>query len=111
MPSNQPERLSLIVAADRQDVTWLEHASFRGQKVRIEIRSNAYKSQCHAWLDVLEPAPMQWNRICWLPAASMITEEGLAYLPGATSRKPAEWGSRFAEDRAALLDLFSDLAP
>jgi hypothetical protein len=84
--------------------------AFRGRKLRIEIRSNAYKFQSHAWLDVLEADPMKWNRICWLPAAAMITEEGLAYLPGATSRTPADWSSRFAEDRAALLDLFSDLA-
>lgn len=102
-------RLALSIAVDAQNVTWLEHLSFHGRKVRIEIRSNAYSFQSHAWLDVLEAEPMKWHRIAFLPAAAMDTPEGLCYTPGRETRSEHGWTPCFSADRAALLDLFTDL--
>lgn len=53
---------------------------------------------------------MKWHRVAGLLPACMATQPKLCYKPNARAMLPGEWQPYFAEDRAALLDLFADLA-
>lgn len=100
-------RIDLRIAVSQHDVTWLEHLAAAGRKVRVTIRSNAYVAQCEAHLDVLDPVAMKWNRVAYLPVGTMKTLAGMCY---SRTMDDASRTLAFAADRAALLELFAQLA-
>lgn len=91
-------RLDVSFARGDQDVHFTELLSFREEKLRIKIRSNAYKSQSTAVLEIWDPAGRQWNEVVRLHAPEMQTKEGLCYGPGV--RTTAD----FISDRNVLLN-------
>lgn len=91
-------RVDVSIARGSQDVFFTELLSFREEKLRIKIRSNSYKDQCSAELEIWSAAGRQWNEVVRLHAAEMQTEKGLCYGPQMVL--PAD----FAKDRAVLLN-------
>jgi len=91
------ERLDVSVARGQQDVTFTELLEREGEKFRIKIRSNAYKSQSSAVLEIWSPGARQWNELVRLDPMEMSTPEGLCY-----SRELRSEGE-FLVDRGTLI--------
>ena len=89
----------------QQDVKLFELLNYGDHRLRLNIRSDAYKSQCHAKFEVFNKAGMTWSVIVYRPAADMKTQEGLAYMP--PSKKATE--ADFKADRDWLLKQFKNL--
>lgn len=52
-------------------------------KVFVRVRSNAYKLQCSAWVQVWHPVELKWNMVYSMPVAEMQTPEGMyVWSPG-----------------------------
>jgi hypothetical protein len=94
--------ISTTVSYSQQDVNFIQYLDIGGHKVRIDIRSNAYKFQSHAKLEVLNKKEMKWNVVVSRPSGDMQTQEGL-YV-----RKGCDAGL-FEFDRKWLLNVFVEL--
>lgn len=82
-----------------QDVTLRYLLTHGDHKVRVTIRSNAYKAQCFATAEVWSPVELKWNKVVHLSGNQLQTEEGLCYRPAGS------WDSElhFEEDYQAIL--------
>lgn len=91
------------IAKRQQDVTYVELLQFEQahrsavQKIRIQLRSDSYRDQCHAWLERWDGA--QWQEVVSLDAYAMETPEGLIYKRLGDSALLASFGA----DRDTLL--------
>lgn len=70
-----------------------------GKKVRIDIKSDSYNFQSHAWADVWNPATLSWNRVANIHFSDMKTPEGLAY------KQDWKMDEHYADDVDYLLGL------
>jgi hypothetical protein len=93
--------LSSTQTVGGQDVTLLELLQFGKHKLRLTIRSNAYKFQSHARVEVLDQQPVKWNMLVYRPHEDMKTPEGLCYHSG---NKTRNFLPVMGEDRLWLLD-------
>jgi len=66
-------------------------------KLRLRIKSDAYRAQSHARIERWDGA--EWKEVAHLAPGIMATKEGLIY--GIRGEIPDAW---FEQDRAALLD-------
>lgn len=82
------------LAKSRNDVNCIELWLVQGRKVRIRIRSNHYKEQCHAIAEVW--TEVGWREVWSLDTGAMQTPEGLVY-------KREDVAASFDDDRATLL--------
>lgn len=89
-PSNYDYDTAPFIAAGNQDVSCEQYVTVNARKVRLDVRSNAYKSQSHARAFVWDQQALRWNALCEIPPALMNTPEGLCYRPGAPSAAPFE---------------------
>jgi hypothetical protein len=83
----------------QQDVDYTEIVTLDAHKLRIRIRSNSYRFQCFARIEL-------WSGVKWEPLGDvhysrMGTPDSLAYYPEATKR--AIPFSMFERDRMALI--------
>lgn len=102
MAQAQFKVLSKTQTVSRQDVERLELIQFGEHKLRLEIRSNAYKFQSHATVDILDKsAGIKWNQLVFRPPLAMETKEGLCYQPQAERR---DFLPDMGADRLWLLD-------
>jgi hypothetical protein len=102
MPRTEFIVLSSTQSLGQQSVTLLQLLSFGKHKLRLTIKSDAYKFQSHARVEVMETSPaIKWNVLVYRPHGDMKTPEGLCYHSGAGTRNfmPA-----MGEDRLWLLD-------
>jgi hypothetical protein len=80
--------------------TWLKGSP--GLRYRITIRSNAYKFQSYARIEVWSTERLRWNEVAGIGSSNMKTRAGLYIAREVTRRE-------FAEDRAELLDRFAQV--
>lgn len=72
-------RISLVKGS--QDVHFEEHLMVGPHKCRINIRSDSYRTQCHARCYVWNPNDLQWNLVSHIHPNAMKTESEIAYIP------------------------------
>lgn len=101
-----------VVVKGRQDVTYKAawtHSS--GIKVRVNVKSDSYAFQCHAYLEAFSPTEQKWNRVVSLHHAEMTTVNGLIHYPEFQGNKsvPATAGSHFMSDVNNLLTQYDNL--
>ena len=89
-----------------QDVVLVELGQQGEHKLKIKIRSNAYKSQCSAVISRFDGT--QWHPLYSIDGGAMKTEEGLIYkvrrpIANVNDPQPVHIGS-FVDDYAALLN-------
>lgn len=96
---------SLVSKSYDSEVELTELLSFGKHKLRLVITSNSYDHQSRAYLDALNTATLEWNRVVYRPALAMKTPPGMYYNHW-TSEKNA---AAMAEDRQWLLDVFMKL--
>ena len=91
------------LSAGSQDVDYVELGRIEKNgtevKVKIDIRSNAYKFQCHAEAYVWSHVDHTWNLAYSINPAAMATKEGLSYMP----RSKAPTVRDFQDDRDTLV--------
>lgn len=90
--------LSVTVSPGQQSVTWLELLQFGKHKLRVTIKSDSYKFQCMARIEVLDADPVKWNILAYRPHGVMQTEEAMRWVLGRVYQK------EFSADRQWLLD-------
>ncbi len=104
--------LDLEFSVGRQDVICTVLAQMGEHKLRLRLRSDSYKFQCHAYAEVLQKADgIKWERLVSIDHSNMATPEGLCYniemqrIRGeATSLQIQDAvGRHFMLDRAELL--------
>jgi hypothetical protein len=94
--------LSTQIDKSDQNVNFVEIGSTLGSsalRYRITIRSNAYKFQSYARIEIWSTARLRWNEVAGIGSSNMKTKAGLYIAREITLRE-------FAEDRAELLDRF-----
>jgi hypothetical protein len=94
--------LAKSVAKSDQNVNYSETLKHdkTGIKVRLSIRSNPYRFQCHARAEVWSPVTLSWNEAVSLDSGAMKTEVGLYIVaPGRVVD-----GRDFLVDRNELLN-------
>jgi hypothetical protein len=73
------------VSKGQQDVNYVELGEIeqngKSVKVKIDIRSNAYKFLCHACVYLWSPVDLKWNLAYAIDPMTMATAEGLCYQP------------------------------
>lgn len=89
-----------------QDVVLVELGQQGEHKLRIKIRSNAYKAQCSAVISRFDG--VQWHPLYTIEGDAMKTREGLIYtvrrpITNVDDPQPVHIGS-FVDDYAALLN-------
>lgn len=70
-------------------------------KVRFQISSDSFRSQCFARAEVWSPTELKWNSVHFIPYAAMKTPEGLAYYP---SNSGVDW-KHFRKDLETLINV------
>ncbi len=88
---------SLQISKSQQDVYYTEVGELNGNKVKIEIRSNAYKFQSSAVAFVWSEINKCWNRAVELHSSLMATEEALY------AKRAAPTSDWFGADRDNLV--------
>lgn len=63
--------LRLMTTGDKQIV----------HKFRFEIKSDSYRQQCHAKVEVWSSADLRWNEVASLRGEEMATSNGLHHRP------------------------------
>jgi hypothetical protein len=94
------------ISTDSQDVRYYEIISIDGKKLKMEIRSNSFKHQCHAYVYSLEDtgSGIKWNIVHSIAATVMKTPEKLCYKSGVT-----DYENYFTADRNDLVRVASAL--
>lgn len=96
--------LHLEIGIGSQDAIYKEVIDLQNRKLRIIIRSDAYKNQCFAKIEFLGVRSERWNELADIHYSKMDTPSELAY-----SKSRDDLTSLFAADRAALLKQAADL--
>ena len=89
-----------------QSLIYRELYSLNGKKIRLEIKSDSFRSQCYARSHVLKND--EWSLIYSVPYAEMKTKEGLIYYQE-YKRCPEKAHSEFKADILRLKDLTKQL--
>lgn len=95
------ESLDMNISAGSQDVMYRELLQVGTHRLRISIRSDSYRDQCYARVEIWSPAESKWNFVECVHHGSMVTEKGLRYL-----QRPAIVKD-FSADRDELIRLAS----
>jgi hypothetical protein len=67
--------------------------------LRVQVKSDSYRSQCFAMVECWDGA--QWQHVHSIPCSEMTTEKGLIYR--STNNLPTHRETLFAADRDELL--------
>lgn len=103
--------LSSAFAFGPQSVSMLELLECNGHKLRIEIKSDAYKEQSHALVSVLEKDVVRWHAIHTIMPGNMKTPSGLIYGSEAQRTRvkgqqvPESIMKQFNADRTELISI------
>lgn len=112
--SQQFKVLTKVNTIGQQSITRLEHLQFGEHKLRLTIKSDSYKFQSYATLEVLNKATMEWSKVVYRPHSDMVTQEGLVYRPDVQRMirggPQLDFITFVSADRKWLLDAFKALA-
>ena len=89
-----------------QSLIYRELYSLNDKKIKLEIKSDSYRSQCYAKSYVLKND--EWNLLYSVPYAEMKTKEGLIYHHD-YKKRPQEAHNEFKIDILRLKDLTKQL--
>lgn len=94
-----------LISRGGQDITARRVFKIGDLKVRITIKSDAYKFQSFARSEVWNPTELKWNQVHNIPHGQMATREGLCYLPNASGEN---W-THFQRDFDTLLKVTKEV--
>jgi hypothetical protein len=100
------ETIDLQFHETGQDVVYRHTFSTGPHKMKIDIRSNPYKFQCHAFIDLWNG--YEWKRVFSIDPGAMKTPEGLVYLPNRTGISMKHFvadNNRLLAVAASILDI------
>jgi len=97
----KPALIEQTINEGRQDVIARRILKLGEFKVRLTVRSDAYRGQCYARAEVWNPSALSWNVVHNLHPEEMTTREGLWYLPN----KRGLSADNFIIDFNRLLDM------
>lgn len=86
------------ISSGQNATVYMELYEILGQRVRVSIRSDAYKEQCYARAEVWDISRKAWNQIHYVHPSKMATPEKLVYHPNKTGENP----KHFEKDVKAL---------
>lgn len=91
-----------------QSISLVRFGKIGEHSVRISVKSDSYRQQCYAHLDVLDKQKMEWNTISSIKPTEMSTPEGLKSYPGAygVNRDLTKFVRYFEADVKRLINLF-----
>lgn len=93
--------LSLDIAPGGQSIHFTELLFGWDHRLRISIKSDSYRQQSYARMEVWSSAALTWNGVASIHHGSMRTRIGLSSLPGGSGLKALE----FQADRDELIRL------
>lgn len=96
--TKEVKALTSSISKGQQSVTLLELLELNTHKLRLSIKSDAYKFQSHAKIERWDGT--QWQIVWSIPHGAMSTEEGLVYQP---SHRPVT-RSQFSIDARTLIE-------
>jgi hypothetical protein len=88
-----------------QSLTYREIFSLAEKKFKIIIKSDSYRSQCHAEVHALDLATLKWNIVYMIHYSNMETPESLYYV----NKSQNEFFACFTKDRDNLMKMLKEL--
>lgn len=73
--------LDTKMATGGQWVSVTQLREYQDEKLRFSLKSDAYRAQSHATVQIYNPGTRSWNHLTSIDPHLMTTTEGLAYLP------------------------------
>ena len=108
MTTNLSERVieKITYKMSSQSIGYREIYEFKGHKIKIEICSDSFKSQCYARISVLKD--LKWSTLYTIPYEEMKTQHELAYK--VSYRNDASLAEKeFKEDILRLKNILNEL--
>lgn len=96
MKPKQPRSIESFLNFGGQTVTFLEKLTFAGRHLRLTIKSDAYRAQCEASVEIFDGT--QWHVLNFIPYGTMKTEAGLI-----SKQRTLVTATNFASDRSELI--------
>lgn len=108
MPTKRKENTieSIIYQSSNQSLSYREHYIYENKKIKLEIKSDSYRSQCYARTYILKAD--EWCLLYSVPYAEMETKEGLIYYHD-YKKRPQGAHSEFISDILRLKNMTAEI--
>lgn len=94
------------LSSGTQGLTYRERLELESHKLLIEIESDSYDFQCHAW--IMRWNGEQWREVEHIPHGNMETPSGLYYSARGPEGREAQW-IKFESDRDTLIQAATEV--